>query len=244
MRGGRGGEGTEQHRRPTTSYPPPAPTAVRACTLPLQNAGVSNELGFRPRAVPCPILRNAHKHVPLHVIQVMILTRVATTRRCRPAPYPKSGKGHRLRNRTKWVIKDCSNGSLDLNSFLDTRKATWSMACENPTGRQRWRPTKWYSHATGSCYTNLPYDVPHHKATRPHRVTGTSVRFHERPSSQRYSWIERPCPTHVHSICAHLKYSNRRSEKTWLYLLLERSSLPQEMKASEKLEANDNIFST
>jgi hypothetical protein len=29
-------------------------------------------------------------------------------------------------------------------------------------------------HATGSCYTNLPYDVPHHKATRPHRFTGTS----------------------------------------------------------------------
>ena len=59
-----------------------------------------------------------------------------------------------------------------------------------------------------------------------------------------YGWIERPCPTHVHSICAHLKYSNRKSEKTWLYLLLERSSLPQVPERSEKLVANEKIFIT
>ena len=59
-----------------------------------------------------------------------------------------------------------------------------------------------------------------------------------------YGWIERPCPMHVHSICAHLKYSNRKSEKTWLYLLLKRSSLPQDAERSEELVANEKIFIT
>ena len=34
-----------------------------------------------PFGDPCPILRTAHKHVPLHVIHITCLTRVATTRR-------------------------------------------------------------------------------------------------------------------------------------------------------------------